>query len=806
MLLICIRLVYIQAGFRLRRLKSKYLVDSPITVPAIVKGLRAFTAENQSLPALGRDIPSALPALAKWNEILLKQIVAEAETLFASNPKDLAPGNLVVLRQLITGAESYNINELNKLAKSEGWVPFFLTPCEPGAGEDFMRIASEVLADRASQPGHQLYRSISTSEMIEKFVNLLAFYSTRESPQDSLSVLTFQQLVSPTTAEDAGEVILSDEELERAKTTFCGMFDQAIKARCQAAQALAPASSSDKDEEGVFREPSEEGLANMKNVSLLKVLIECQYITTALLPDGLFDYQKYLLSSHSALTRRAGLEFLDTLCHSPYSIEGSKNHSDITDAFKSTVVHMLDDSRALIRVLALKWLGNIIDHPVRYKPGFDFVMASVSEEKLVAALKGAEQAVAAAAKVIGSMAKYSTGWEVKDRLRKNEVLVELLWNGTFWDSEKASPDEDEDISEGAWTCVSDVGLWSGEALNWILDPIVDHASIASHILPRLEQLKSKEPIEFADSLKWLPAIASLVIFTPETGVLSRLSEMMANEEQLSDAMQSLNFLSQGSMLTKVTLGQSDHIYPSLVKVLNEGTGDSKYAVLVVLQELLNTSTVSRTRFMNEGGIKALLDIIQSAVPSDNPNLSHWAASALVSFLSDFPEGTQPMIDAGVITILQSKKDSEDISDDVGSVLNLLEEYRTAPAVERFEFTTAPYAAFGKEIPDAAALERLKKNLESSQDEKQLAIVGGLPVVLTDLVRSSSEPKPLLQVLQTLFVVKDLPWDGHMVALRAAERCGLWEALKRFVESDDKEVSGLAAGIQRAIVPGRNGEL
>ncbi|KAF8609128.1 ARM repeat-containing protein [Ceratobasidium sp. AG-I] len=745
------------------------------------------------------DVPRTLPFLAKWNQTLRTQIISEAQRLSSSDSKDLAPGAVIVLWGLIDGAQACNIDEITKFAESEKYVPFFLTPCEPGVGEAIMKAAINALALQIGQPGDQLGKGIATPEMVEKLVNLLEFDTSSSMP-------ILRALVLPTSQEGAEGTINLDEDSKRTNKPFCQMFSKAIKARCEAIQALASKNTNDREIEATIQEPSEEGQANMKNVNMLKVLVEEQHIAMALLAGGLLDYQQYLLSSPSPLTRRAGLNLLNALCHDSSPMKDFEYVPGIIDTFKPIVVRLLDDSRALIRALALKWLSSIMgyrhpksENPVRYQPGIDFVMEYVTEKKLVAMLKRAGRDATAAAKMIGLMARFSTGSDVQNRLKTNQELMELLWNGAFGVMEQASPGEDEDISEGIWDAWNTENP-SGQALFEIFDPVIDCAIITSHILPRLERLTDKEPPEFAELIGKLPEIASPAVFTPEIGVLSRLSEMITNEEQLPYAMTSLRSLAQGSMLAKVTLGQSDHIYPALVKILREGTEDSKNAILDNLYWIIDASTVSRTRFMKEGGIKALLDIICSNAPSDDSRLSGGAASTLVSFLTNFPEGAQFMVDAGGIPILESKKDNEDMSYDVGRALSLLEEYRAAPAVERFEFTPQPYAVFGREQSDLVALERLKQNLESSQDEKQLAIVGGLPGVLTDLVRSSSEPKPLLQILQTLLVANGLGWGADTVALRAVERCGLWEALEPFVEGEEKEVSDLVANIRGVLVP------
>lgn len=183
----------------------------------------------------------------------------------------------------------------------------------------------------------------------------------------------------------------------------------------------------------------------MKNLNMLKVLVEEQYATMALLGNDLLDYQQYLLYNPSPLTRRAGLELLAALIHDSSLMEDLKHVPDLIDAFKPIMVYMLDDPRVALRALALQWLGRIMGyrHPKSedsawYEPGIDFVTESVSGERLAATLKGTRDEAKVAAGMVELVARHSTGTEVRDRLRKNEELVELLWNGVFWDEEKVS--------------------------------------------------------------------------------------------------------------------------------------------------------------------------------------------------------------------------------------------------------------------------------------------------------------------------------------------------------------------------------
>lgn len=391
------------------------------------------------------DVPRTLPSLAKWNKTPRKQIVEGAKRFVTSKPEDFGPGAALVLWGLIEGAQTHDIDEMKEVNKSKKYVSFFLAPCEPGTNDYVMIAAGEALAHRIGQPGHQLRKGIATPPTLEKFMNLLDFDCSRSASDISPSIQVLRELVLPTSEEDTGGAVYPEEDLKRVNKQFCQMFSKVVRARWEAAQALASKDDSGEDSEVVIQEPSEEGLTNMKVVSMLKVLVDEQYTAMALLADGLLDYQQYLLFSSSALTRRAGLELLGALCHGSSLMEDFTYVPNIIDAFKPIMVHMLDDSRALIRALALQWLGNIMgyrhpkgDSATQYKPAVDFVTESVSSEKLVAMLKGNSEEVKVAAAMVELMARHSTGFEVQDRLGKNEKLVELLWDGVFWDEEKVS--------------------------------------------------------------------------------------------------------------------------------------------------------------------------------------------------------------------------------------------------------------------------------------------------------------------------------------------------------------------------------
>ncbi|KAJ1311766.1 hypothetical protein OPQ81_010235 [Rhizoctonia solani] len=90
------------------------------------------------------------------------------------------------------------------------------------------------------------------------------------------------------------------------------------------------------------------------------------------------------------------------------------------------------------------------------------------------------------------------------------------------------------------------------------------------------------------------------------------------------------------------------------------------------------------------------------------------------------------------------------------------------------------------------------------DEKQLGIAAGLTPVLTDLLRSSSDPKPALKALKALLVIDGEGWQGWQgfnVVKRTGQQCGLPELLKPLIESDDEEIQALAEAVKNAIVQG-----
>ncbi|KAG9074035.1 hypothetical protein FRC06_010985 [Ceratobasidium sp. 370] len=529
----------------------------------------------------------------------------------------------------------------------------------------------------------------------------------------------------------------------------------------------------------------------------------------ALLAEGLLDYLQYLIFNQSSpLSRRAGLEFLTALTHDSSLSSDYAYVTGVIDAFKMPVVLLLDDPRALIRALAMQWLVKIMSyrHPkgqelYRYKPAIDFVMESVTEEKLLEMLKGTENEAQVAAMMIEAMAQHSTGPEVRERLKKNRELVEALWNGVFWDLEKAPEDKDGDISEGVFI-YGNIQPSSGEALTAILDPFVDRTSIVAHITPHITQAKEKEPSEFADFLTNMPSVASLAILAPETEVLSTIGRMISIKDQLPFAMSALRHLAQGITLAKLSLGQSDDIYPALVKVLREGEESSKTTILYDLESLLYGSTLSKMKFAKSGGIQPLLEIIAL----DDEDISRKAMSSLISLVTDFPEGAKAAIDAGAITVLEAKEDPYDIFERKTNALQLLESLKDTPAIDRIEFTPEAYAAFGKKLSDPEAMKRLVQNLKSSTDEKQLAIAGGLLQVFTNMLRSSSNTLLVLEALYRIYVADGVILSGHNVAVRVGERCGLPEALEPLTKSEDGAIKEQATCVRGAVVIERNDKL
>ncbi|KAG9124424.1 hypothetical protein FRC07_011696, partial [Ceratobasidium sp. 392] len=293
-----------------------------------------------------------LVILSDSDEALRKQVVAEAKQIIASNPEDLGPGAAIVLWNILNTAEEYDINELKPISGSKKYVPFFLVPCKPGASDDVLDAVGDALAARVGRPGDQLRKGISTVEQIEKFVHLVEYACAQSAADISSTIQVLRELVLPTDPRDTGGWFDPDEDLKRVNKEFCKKFSKIIKTRYDAAQALAP-----KDQEDEVQEPSEEGLANMKNVKMLAVLVDEQYTAMALLAGDLLDYLQYLtFNPRSPLSRRAGLELVTALTHNSSLSCDFAFVPDVIDAFMVSAAFMLNDPRALIRSLAMEWL------------------------------------------------------------------------------------------------------------------------------------------------------------------------------------------------------------------------------------------------------------------------------------------------------------------------------------------------------------------------------------------------------------------------------------------------------------------
>ncbi|CEL57407.1 hypothetical protein RSOLAG1IB_02146 [Rhizoctonia solani AG-1 IB] len=391
------------------------------------------------------DIPRSLITLAKSNKTLLQQIVTEAQNIVNADPNGLGPGAPVVLWKLLDYATNNDIDDLEKkVSKSKKFVPFFLAAIEPGAGDNVLDAVGEALAARIGEPGRQLRKGISTLEQVEKITQLVEYACNQSAPDISPAMNVLRELILPSSDEDTGGWVNPKEELRRANKEFWETFAKVMKARLDAACALAPEVTTREPRDMVIEEPSEVGQAHMKNVKVLVQLVTEQYTAMALLSD-LCEYLQTLLLNPSPLSRRAGLELLTAMTQDSSLSKDFGFVPDLIEGFKTAVEYTLTDPRKLLRTMALEWLNRLTAyrHPEaedlsRYKPGVDYVLEVVTEDILVEMLKGTSEEVKVAAEMIQSMASRSTGTAVADRLKKNKELVEALWNGVFWDEEKAS--------------------------------------------------------------------------------------------------------------------------------------------------------------------------------------------------------------------------------------------------------------------------------------------------------------------------------------------------------------------------------
>ncbi|KAG8749761.1 hypothetical protein FRC12_013236 [Ceratobasidium sp. 428] len=324
----------------------------------------------------------------------------------------------------------------------------------------------------------------------------------------------------------------------------------------------------------------------------------------------------------------------------------------------------------------------------------------------------------------------------------------------------------------------------------------------THITPHLAQAKEKEPYEFTSFITDMPAVASLAVLAPETGVLSAVAKLISDEEQLPYAMSALQHLSRGLILAKWSLGQSDEIYPAIVKMLQKGDESIKNTILSHLEFLIYSSTVTKMKFIKSGGIKPLLE----AVDLEDERVSRKAMATLIYLVTDYPEGAKAVIDAGAVEILKTKDDSDDIFKHKTSALELLETLKDAPEVDRIQLTVEAYTALGKQLSEPGMMERLVENLKSSTDEKHLTIAGGILPVFADMLRSSSNPFPVLEALYAIYVADGVVMSGANIAASVGVQAGLPDALKPLVQSEDEKTKEYAIRVSEAVMMKRNDEL
>ncbi|KAF8741941.1 hypothetical protein RHS02_04233, partial [Rhizoctonia solani] len=751
------------------------------------------------------DIARSLVVLAKSSTTVLQQTVTEARNIVNADTNEFGPGAPVVLWKLLDYAADNGIEDLEEaVGYSRKYVPFFLSAIVPSASESVLNAVGEALAARIDRPGRQLRDGISTPEQVEKIVQLVEYACTQSAPDISPAMFVLRELILPSSEKDTGGWVDSKEELRRANKDFWKTFAKIMKSRLDAACALAPEVTTQEPRDMVIEEPSEVGQEHMKNVKVLVQLVTEQYTAMALLPD-LCEYLQTLLLNPSPLSRRAGLELLAAMTRDSSLAKDFAFVPDLIEGFKMAIAYTLTDPRKLLRAMALEWLNRLTAyrHPEaedfsRHKPGIEFVLEVVTDDILLDMLNGTSDEVKVAAEMIQSMASRSVGTEVADRFKKNTRIVEALWKGVFWDEDKASLAilyTHQDISEDVFL-YGNVESSSASALSAFLDPFEDLDSITQHIAPHIDGISDKEWFEFHGIVEKFPAVASLAVLKPETQVLSTTAKMTTQIEQLPFAMQLFREFSLG-MLARAYIGQSDDVYPALVKVLQDEDESAKSLVLLDLDNLLFLSNVSKLRFMKEGGIKALLDIVVS--DSDEVH-TRYALDTLRHLLDNFPEGVQAAIDVGAVPILEPRRNPDNLFDRVGDVLGIIESHKDTPMIDRIEFTPEAYAELGKKIPDPAVLERLTRNFEASMDEKQLGIAAGLVPVLAGLLESSSNLEQTLKALNALLVIDGQGWQGFKIIQRAAERCGLPGLLEPLIESEDETIRELSEALMNVVRP------
>ncbi|CAE6497879.1 unnamed protein product [Rhizoctonia solani] len=707
------------------------------------------------------DIARSLVVLAKSSTTVLQQIVTEARNIVNADTNEFGPGAPVVLWKLLDYAADNGIEDLEEaVGYSRKYVPFFLSAIVPSASESILNAVGEALAARIDRPGRQLRDGISTPEQVEKIVQLVEYACTQSAPDISPAMFVLRELILPSSEKDTGGWVDSKEELRRANKDFWKTFAKIMKSRLDAACALAPEVTTQEPRDMVIEEPSEVGQEHMKNVKVLVQLVTEQYTAMALLPD-LCEYLQTLLLNPSPLSRRAGLELLAAMTRDSSLAKDFAFVPDLIEGFKMAIAYTLTDPRKLLRAMALEWLNRLTAyrHPEaedfsRHKPGVEFILEVVTDD----------------------------------------ILLDML-NGTS-DEVKAPESQDQDISEDVFL-YGNVESSSASALSAFLDPFEDLDSITQHISPHIDGISDKEWFEFHGIVEKFPAVASLAVLKPETQVLSTTAKMTTQIEQLPFAMQLFREFSLGMMLARVYIGQSDDVYPALVNVLQDEDESAKSLVLLDLDNLLFLSNVSKLRFMKEGGIKALLDIVVS--DSDEVH-TRYALDTLRHLLDNFPEGVQAAIDVGAVPILEPRRNPDNLFDRVGDVLGIIESHKDTPMIDRIEFTPEAYAELGKKLPDPAVLERLTRNFEASMDEKQLGIAAGLVPVLAGLLESSSNLEQVLKALNALLVIDGQGWQGFKIIQRAAERCGLPGLLEPLIESEDETIRELSEAVMNVVRP------
>ncbi|KAG8750951.1 hypothetical protein FRC11_009861 [Ceratobasidium sp. 423] len=353
-------------------------------------------------------------------------------------------------------ASDNDIEDFQTISKSKKYVPFFLAAIIPSASDNV------------------LDAGISTAEQVGKITQLVEYACTQSAPDISPSMRVLRELILPSSDEDTRGWIDPEEELRRANKQFWGTFAQVVKTRLDAACALAPEVTTQKARDMVITEPSEVGLAHMKNFKVLVQLVEEQYTTIhmALLPN-LAEYLQTLLLNASPLSRRSGLELLTAMIKESSLSKEFAFVPVLIEGHKFAVAYMLSDPRKLIRAMALEWLNCLTGY--RHPEAEDYSRGDT---------EGSDE-VKVAAEITQSMASRSTGTE-------------------------APESQDQDILEDIFL-YGNVESASASALSALLDPLADLENIKEHIAPRITELADKDWFEFHSVAEKSPEVASLAI-------------------------------------------------------------------------------------------------------------------------------------------------------------------------------------------------------------------------------------------------------------------------------------------------------